>query len=225
LHLVEIGCSAGVLLTFDQYAYAFEGRARVGAADAALTLRGKILGDPPLRLPRIASRTGLDIHPVDARQEAERRWLIALTFPEFVEERRTLATALDTVAATDIRMVAGNALETLPGVLAQVPPGPLVIFHSACLYYWDAEAKAALDALLTEAGKSREIWRVGSEASEAFNAWHKGRTAGVAAPGEKPPHSGEVTVVQYRDGRMESRVLAHNSVDAPTRWLEPTEMA
>jgi hypothetical protein len=219
LHLIEIGCSAGVLLTFDKYAYEFAGRDRVGAAGAPLTLKGRIVGDPPLRLPAIATRTGLDIHPVDARQEDQRRWLIALTFPEYVEERRTLAIALDTVAATDIRMVAGNALETLPGVLSRVPPGPLVVFHSACLYYWDAASKAALDTLLTEAGRHREIWRVGSEASEAFNAWHKGRADGMPA-GEKPPHSGEVTVVRYRDGTLESRVLAHSSVDGPVEWLE-----
>jgi hypothetical protein len=224
LHLIEIGCSAGVLLAFDKYAYEYEGRGRIGATDAPLTLLGRITGDAPLRIPRIASRTGLDIHPVDARSEAERRWLIALTFPEFVEERARLAAALETVAATDIRIVAGNALETLPGALAATPPGPLCIFHSACLYYWDAASKAALDTLLTEASRTREIYRVGLEASEAFNAWHKGRS-GAVPTGEKPPHSGEITVAHYRVGRMDSRVVAHNSVNGPVEWLEEREAA
>jgi hypothetical protein len=217
LHLVEIGCSAGVLLTYDRYAYEIEGRGRVGAVDAPLTLPGRIVGDIPLRIPRVASRTGLDIHPVDARDPEHRRWLIALTFPEFREERARLEVALDTVAASEIRMVAGNALATLPGVLAELPPGPLCIFHSACLYYWSAEDKAALDAMLTEAGRAREIFRVGLEASEAFNAWHKGRTGG----NDKPPHSGEVIVAHYHFGRMDSRVVAHNSVNGPVEWLEP----
>jgi hypothetical protein len=219
LHLIEIGCSAGVLLTFDKYAYEFEGRGRIGAADAPLTLPGRIVGRAPLRIPRIASRTGLDIHPVDARQEAERRWLIALTFPEWRAERARLAAALDTVAASDIRMIAGNALTTLPGALADTPPGPLAIFHSACLYYWDAESKAALDALLMKASREREIYRVGLEASEAFNAWHKGRS-GEAPAGEKAPPSGEITVVRYRDGTMDSRIVARNSVHEAIEWLE-----
>ena len=38
LNLVEIGCSAGVLLTFDEYAYELEQGGRLGAADAPLTL-------------------------------------------------------------------------------------------------------------------------------------------------------------------------------------------
>jgi hypothetical protein len=222
LHLVEVGCSAGVLLTFDKYAYDFDGRGRIGALDAPLVLDGRITGNAPLRIPRVASRTGLDIHPVDARVEAERRWLIALTFPEWRKERARLAAALDTVAATDIRMVAGNALATLPRVLAETPPGPLAIFHSACLYYWDAESKAALDALLTETSREREIFRIGLEASEAFNAWHKGR-AGRAPSGGRAPPSGEITVAHYRDGRMDARVVAHNSVNEPTAWLDAGE--
>ena len=75
LHLIEIGCSAGVLLTFDSYAYSINGGPTFGNPDAPLTLSGEILGDPPLRVPQIASRTGLDLNPLDVRKERDRRWL------------------------------------------------------------------------------------------------------------------------------------------------------
>jgi hypothetical protein len=73
LNLVEIGCSAGVLLTFDKYAYELNEAGRIGPADAALTLKGQLFGGPRLRMPAIGARIGLDLHPLDARSEDERR--------------------------------------------------------------------------------------------------------------------------------------------------------
>jgi hypothetical protein len=148
--LVEIGCSAGVLLTFDSYAYELEQGGRVGAADAPLTLSLAVVGGHPLRIPRIGARIGLDLHVLDASSEDERRWLLAFSFPEHREQQAALATALSVVARTPIRMIEGDALDTLPAVLAETPD-PLCVFHSACLMYWPAQAKAALDALSMQA--------------------------------------------------------------------------
>ncbi len=221
LHLVEIGCSAGVLLTYDRYAYAFEGHDPIGPADAPLLLKGRIAGDPPLAIPRIASRTGLDLHPVDARSKEERRWIIAQTFPEYREQRARLATALDIVAQSDIEMHGGDALAVLPSVLANLPD-PVCIFHSACLYYWSDEAKAALDALLCEASRSRDIYRVGVEASARFNAWHKGRATDEARNDQDAVSSmpsGEITITAYRVGEMHGRVAAETSMSGPIQWI------
>ena len=215
LNLVEIGCSAGVLLTFDRYAYAFEGRQRFGPADAPLTFAATITGDPPLRIPRIASRTGLDLRPLDARKPEERRWLIAQIFPEFRQQHEQLAVALDVVAETDIVMVTGDALATLPGVLAETGD-PLCIFHSVCLSYWTGEARAALDSLLASASAGgRTIYRVGSEPSARFSAWNKGHDRSQS---EKPPPSGEITITRYADGVASSQIVATNGVDQPIAW-------
>jgi hypothetical protein len=216
LNLIEIGCSAGVLLTLDKYAYAYEGHAPIGAKDAPLTFSTAILGNPPLRIPQIASRTGLDLRPLDARKADERRWLIAQIFPEYREQREQLDVALDVVAATDIRMVRGDALETLSGVLA-ASDDSVCIFHSICLSYWTAEAKAELDALLSSASLGgRTIYRVGSEPSARFSAWNKGNNR---AQGEKPPASGEITIVRYAGGEMEGRIVATNGIGLPFAWL------
>ena len=216
LHLIEIGCSAGVLLTLDKYAYAFEGHARIGAADAPLTFTSKILGDPPLRIPQIASRTGLDLRPLDAGKTEDRRWLIAQIFPEYRQQREQLEVALDVVAATEIRKIKGDALQTLPGVLAATSD-PLCIFHSICLSYWTAESRAELDAMLASASRGgRTIHRVGSEPSARFSAWSKGHNR---AQGAKPPPSGEITITRYVGGDVESRIVATNGVGLPFEWL------
>ena len=220
LHLIEIGCSAGVLLTFDRYAYAYQGRERFGAADAPLTFSATINGNPSLRIPRIASRTGLDLRPLDARRPAERRWLIAQIFPEYRQQREQLEIALDVVAETDIRMVRGDALETLPHEIARTGD-PLCIFHSVCLSYWTAQARSDLDTLLTQLSRDgRKIYRVGSEPSAWFSAWNKGHDR---TPGEKPPPSGEITITRYDRGMMTSRIVATSGVGQPITWTGWTE--
>ena len=216
LHLIEIGCSAGVLLTLDKYAYAYEGLARIGASDAPLTFAATIIGDPPLRIPRIASRTGLDLRPLDAAKPDERRWLIAQIFPEYRQQREQLEVALDVVAATDIRKIKGDALQTLPGVLAATSD-PLCIFHSICLSYWTAESRAELDVMLACASRGgRTIHRVGSEPSARFSAWNKGHNR---AQGAKPPPSGEITITRYAGGETESRIVATNGIGQPFQWM------
>jgi hypothetical protein len=219
LALVEIGCSAGVLLTVDAYSYDLGGRT-AGPADAPVALEGDLQGGPALRIPRIGARIGLDLHPVDVRDPAARRWVLALCFPELRAHQARLATALDVVARTDIRMLAGDALATLPQVLAETP-GPLCVFHSTCLFYWPVEAKAALESLLTEASRGREIWRVGIEPAERFDGWYAGR-------GERPDGAqgiaeacwGEIIVSRYGDGVAARRLAARTAWDgASTEWL------
>ena len=108
LNLVELGCSAGVLLTCDKYAYQLEGGGRVGAADAPLTLSLAVTGGKPLRIPRIGIRIGLDLHVVNVSSEDERHWLLALSFPEHRQQQAVLATALNVVAQTPIQMIEGT---------------------------------------------------------------------------------------------------------------------
>jgi hypothetical protein len=213
LNLIEIGCSAGVLLTFDKYAYDLNAQGRVGPADAPFVLAGEVRGGPSLRIPRIGARIGLDLHPVDVGSEEARRWLLALCFPEFREQQARLATALEVVARTPIDFRQGDALDLLPAALAAAPD-PLCVFHSACLFYWSAEARAALDAMLLDASRTRELWRIGIEPTDSWNAWNRGHAAGEAeaqAAGGRP--SGAVSIWRYAAGGAECRFVARNTAD------------
>lgn len=219
LNLIEIGCSAGVLLTFDRYAYDILERGSIGRADAPLLLSGNLSGHPPLRIPEISARIGIDLHPVDARSPDDRRWLLALCLPEFRTEQAQLSTALDVVTQSDLRLLEGDALDLLPGALESVS-GPVCVFHSVCLLYWSADAKAALDRMLCEASLSRDIYRLGFELAEDFDAYHAGRDE---APGQTERPEGatfDVIFTAYRAGQSESRVIAHATPDFTSlHWL------
>jgi hypothetical protein len=215
LNLIEIGCSAGVLLTLDRYAYQLRPGERIGPADATITLQGELHGGgPALRVPRIGRRTGIDLKLMDPHSAEDRRWLLATCYPELRTEQAHLDGAMDIVAATEITWREGDALDHLAAALAETPD-PVCVYHSACLFYWPADGKAALDAQLRAASRHRPIYRIGIEPSERFDEWQTGR--GDATPGA----SGEITLTTYRDGEAESRVVARLSPDFGTIWWLP----
>lgn len=210
LNLIEIGCSAGVLLAFDKYAYQYNDRERVGPADAPLTLTGELHGNPPLHIPKIGTRTGIDLHIVDVRSEEERRWVLASTFPELRAQQERLAIALDVVADTDIRFLEGDGLALLPQLLEETP-SPLCVYHSACLMYWSADAKAGLENALKQASRDRDIYRIGLEPSEQFDSWQQGRAGAPQQRKDRPRITGEIFISKYHQGDVERRVVAYNN--------------
>lgn len=215
LNLIEIGCSAGVLLTFDRYAYELRDGERVGPQDAPFLLKGRMDGGPRLRIPRIGTRCGIDLNIIDPRSPDDRRWMLATCFPELRDEQQRLAGAMTIVAATDIRWLEGDALTQLSYALAATPD-PVCVYHSACLFYWPAEAKAALDAQLRAASLTRTIYRIGIEPSERFDEWQTGALRSGADESAKP--SGEINVACYRGGNAESKRVALSDAKFGTVW-------
>lgn len=205
LNLVEIGCSAGVLLTFDHYAYSYAPGEWLGPADAEIRLEARVDGGPPLHMPVIGRRAGLDLNVIDARLPDDQRWMLATCFPELRTEQRHLAKAMAIVAETDIAWFEGDALKHIDEALAQMPD-PVCVFHSACLFYWPEEAKAALDRRLIEISRTRPIWRIGNEPSQQFTTWQAGDADKSQAPAAQTV--GETILTRYRDGSAESVLLA-----------------
>lgn len=209
LDLIEIGCSAGVLLTFDKYAYELKGRGRLGSQDAPLTLGLEVRDGPELHIPKIGKRIGLDLSPVNVKSEEERRWLLAQLHPEAHEMQSKLATAMETIARTDISFAKGDALDLLPQFITE-SPGALCIFHSACVVYWTAEAKDRLEALLLDASRGRELYRVSVEPDlqKVMNA------------GQFSATFTEVVVSCYRNGTVDHKLVARSAADNATiTWL------
>jgi hypothetical protein len=201
LNLIEIGCSAGILLTFDKYAYDVNGQYNMGPTDAPLSLKIDAEGAPPLRIPEIGRRVGIDLRLVDAKSEDERRWLQALCAPESLQQQRHLATALAVVADTDIEFFEGDALDALPKLLEQ-DQGPLCIFHSACVVYWSEEAQAELDALLLKASPGRTFYRLSIEPDI------KQRLRDLKQSGDRAPIKSEVALSRYFNGAVETTIVA-----------------
>lgn len=174
VHLVEIGASAGVHLCFDRYTCVIGGRT-FGPPGSPVTVvtqwRGS--GSPPDfgDLPPIASRTGVDLHPVDAADPAERLWLRALVWPENQPEADLLAAALASVAADPPRIIAGDAVDACTALGESLPPGePRVVFHSATRMHVPAQRRAAFDAAIDSIGNGGPLYHGWQEPPSAPHA-------------------------------------------------------
>jgi hypothetical protein len=158
LSLLDLGTSAGLNLLFDDYGYAYhqEGGGRTiaaGPSGAAVALECRARGDlgnlPPLRVPTLAGRVGLDLSPVDARSEVAARWLLACQWPENPARFARLRGALANLRASDHppRLERGDMVDDVARVAATVEgDGPLVVFHSWVAAYLDEERQRSLVA-------------------------------------------------------------------------------
>lgn len=174
VHLVEIGASAGVHLCFDRYTYVIGGRA-FGPTGSPVTILTQWRGSGPPPdfgdLPPIASRTGVDLHPVDAADPAERLWLRALVWPENQPEADLLAAALASVAADPPRIIAGDAVDVCAALGESLPPGePRVVFHSATRMHVPAQRRAAFDAAIDSIGNGGPLFHGWQEPPSAPHA-------------------------------------------------------
>lgn len=129
LALLEVGASAGLCLYPDRYSYRFrdaDGTLRAvldphdGVSDVVLESRvdGPL---PPLSMPQVVWRTGIDLAPRDARDPDDRRWLRGLVWPGESGREQRIEAALDVAAADPAMLVAGDALDHLDAVAAAAP--------------------------------------------------------------------------------------------------------
>jgi len=140
--LLELGASAGLCLFPDRYSYRYRGGPDLDPAGGTSTvvLACDLSGDPPLRMPDIAWRAGIDLAPLDAADPADRRFLTTLVWPGEEGRAARIEAALDIVAAEPPLLIAGDATDpavlhavaadapadatlvvTTPGVLPHIP--------------------------------------------------------------------------------------------------------
>jgi hypothetical protein len=205
LHLIEIGPSAGLNLIWDRYKirYASErGAFETETPGAELTINCPLRGErtPPLGPPpRVASRVGLELNPVDLEDRDTRDWLKALVWPDHVERFDRLAKAIEICRREKPNIIAGDALSLLPEVLARIPANETVcLYHTMVTYQFGHELRASFDDLLTVAGLRRPIWRLQLE-------W--------AGERHYP-----LLLKHYHDGTKTEVTLAHG--DAHGAWIE-----
>lgn len=168
LALVEIGASAGLHQLWDRYGYDFGAAGRVGDPESPVQLHCEPRGDGPLpvtdQLPDVSYRVGLDLMPIDVRDEDAVRWLRVLIWPEHLNRLRTLEAAVALARAHPPRLVAGDAAETLPALLAEVPEdATLCVYHSYALNQMPAAVRERTLQHIAAAGRERDTYRVSQE--------------------------------------------------------------
>lgn len=155
--LLELGASAGLCLYPDRYSYRLldeRGAARLALdpsdGPSTVVLESSVRSPlPRLRLPEVVWRAGIDLHPLDARVDDDRRWLRALVWPGEAGREERIVAALDVVAADPPLLVAGDALERLAEVVAAAPSdATLVITTPGVLVHIPRAARERLVAAI-----------------------------------------------------------------------------
>ena len=168
LVIIELGASAGLNLLWDQYRYEYDGEMVCGQRDAPVVIRSRFRGDGrpslPERAPRVMDRVGVDLEPIDVRDLDQTSWLRALVWPEHRARATLLVSALTFAQRTPPRMVRGDALTCLPGLLRDAPRDVAVcVTHTHTLNQMAEDRRTALNALLDESSRDLPLYRVSAE--------------------------------------------------------------
>jgi hypothetical protein len=156
--LVDLGTGAGLGLQLDRYRY------QVGTAghpaEPGLTLACEVRGPivpPPPGLPPIVARIGVDVDPVDLADPAARAWLQACAPPEASALSR-LAAAVDIARRHPARIIAGDAVDVLPRVLASIPARQrITVVDAYTAVFLPPQRRAELAGVLAEAAAIRPV--------------------------------------------------------------------
>lgn len=169
LTVVEVGSSAGLNLLWDRYGYDYGDAGRTGRLDSGALVESAVReGDPPLPADPapVDERLGVDLHPLDVRDPEDVRWLLALTWPEHEERRALLRDAVSVAAEDPPEVLAGDALDLLPEILADRPE-PVVVYNTQTLYQFDEDDREQFRRLVAEAGTGRRLhWLSGERGVE-----------------------------------------------------------
>src|SRR5581483_11668964 len=177
LALVEIGASAGFNLYWDRYDYTYHKTNCTipvhvtgnvpSPVQIACTLQGELIPPLPASLPEVASRIGIDLTPRHCQNANDVRWLRACIWPE-ERWRYDLLDAVLAVAQQDPPPVlAGDACDVLPGVLADLQARAshetLCLYHSYALQQGPAAVRERVFDLLAAHSQTRDVYRISLE--------------------------------------------------------------
>ncbi|SFQ18559.1 hypothetical protein SAMN05421810_10586 [Amycolatopsis arida] len=179
--LLEVGCSAGLLLGLDRFNYRYHcpgGEQLVaGPAKAAVGLHCALEvagGAAPPKLPKklsVGARLGLDRAPVDAGDEEELAWLEACVWADQPERIRLLRTAALAQRKDPPELVAGDAVDDLAAAAGRLPAElPLLVITSHVLPYLPERRRVEFVGALRDLAVRRPLWWISDEGYEAAMA-------------------------------------------------------
>ncbi|UXH78664.1 DUF2332 domain-containing protein [Roseateles amylovorans] len=224
LALFDFGCSAGLNLGVDRYAYddgiaPVEGDASGDVAPPVI--RSEWRGAPPQSLPgprawTVSHRHGVDLFPIDPADEAATRWLRACLWPGDAARRARLDGALALARRYPAPLVrSDDGLTVLERWLDTLPSGVQpVLFNVWVLAYFDPE------------GWRRHLDRIERLVRARGLAWISGEMGKLAPlsdvpaspPGESP-HSATLWTLQWRSpAGLRTEALAWSHPHG--RWIE-----
>jgi hypothetical protein len=174
--LLEVGCSAGLLLGLDKFSYRYQcdggEQLTAGPAKAAIGLHCALNVAPGGALPKVPKkltihgRAGLDRAPVDAADEEELAWLEACIWADQPDRIRLLRTAAVVQRKSPPELVTGDAIDDLAAAAGRLPADvPLVVMTSHVLTYL-GERRPDFVTALAKLAEERPLWWVSEEKYE-----------------------------------------------------------
>jgi hypothetical protein len=155
IELFELGASAGLNLNLDRFAYVLGGE-NFGDVTSAVKLVPKWQGKaPPASPPIIVARSGVDLNPVDVRNEQVADRLIAYVWPDQSERLARIAAAISISIANPPKVGEGDAAEWLKLALARPQPDGTtrVIMHSVFWQYLPQITQQKITELIEKASE------------------------------------------------------------------------
>jgi hypothetical protein len=208
--LLEVGASAGLNLFPERWGYRWDTEAGEVTLGPEPRLGCEVTGPAPLptRLPEVAWRGGIDLHPLDVTDADAMAWLETLVWPEQDDRRERLRHAIEVARADPPQIVAGNLLDELPALVAEAAAhGTVVVFHSAVAAYLSTPDRARMFDLMRGLVADGCHW-VSNEAPGIFPEL----TAAAPAP---TPRRFELAL----DGQVLAHTHGHGN---DLRWLTST---
>ncbi len=224
LTLVELCCSAGLNMLFDEYHYDYGSAGCLGVASSPVRLQCRIVGPgaPPVdSVPRIAHRVGVDLVKVNTVDPLEQLWMQAVLAPEWKVERERLKAALRIRNERELRILQGDALKVVPTLLEDLP-GTLCILMSYCIGHWSLEARAELDELFRRTSRHREVHRLSVEMPDTEPPEAARRRLSHLAEARIPllqkSAPSRIDYTRYRDGAAKTDFLGEGDIFGV--WLD-----
>ncbi len=161
LALIEIGPSAGLNLLFDRYQYRY-GPLRIGDTESPVVLDSEPRGlAPAVSIPTVVSRAGIDINPLDIRNEEDVAWLRALLWPEHTDRLELMNAAIEVVRSEPPELLRGDLFELLPERVRSAPAEAAVcVFATFVLNQFSPAMLLRLREMLLNLSLERQLYLV-----------------------------------------------------------------
>jgi hypothetical protein len=153
LRLLEIGCSAGLNLRWDCYAYQ-TARGLWGDPGSPVRFDDAFSAQPPpLDIAvSVSGRNGCDLNPIDPTADDGRLTLLSFVWPDQTVRFRNLANALEVARRVPAELERSDAIPWLESRLTRLQPGvATILFHSVVRPYLSRETQQRLEEILAEA--------------------------------------------------------------------------
>ncbi|MBP2330868.1 hypothetical protein JOF56_011253 [Kibdelosporangium banguiense] len=156
--LIDIACSAGFNLNVDSVGITYSNGQTLGDATSPVQLQASVVGDRPIpeqAMPKVVTRVGIDLNPVDVTDEDEARWLRACQEPE---RAARLEAEIALAATNPPLLLQGDAIEVLPDAFARIPVDALpVVTTTWALSSFSLENRLRFLHRLDEAAVGRAV--------------------------------------------------------------------